>query len=129
VLKGIAKNRVLTVFGCGGDRDRSKRPMMGRAACRYSNRVVITSDNPRSEDPMGIIGEIESGLKGKFSNYDVVPDRREAIKKVISLAKEGDIVLIAGKGHEDYQIVKDKVLHFDDREVAGEALRESGVRV
>lgn len=122
ILKSIAVGKVRTVFGCGGDRDRSKRPLMGAAACRLSDRVVITSDNPRSEDPLDIIKEIESGIKGKFSNYDIVPDRREAIRKAITSAKAGDIVLIAGKGHEDYQIIKEDVIHFDDREVAAEML-------
>ena len=123
ILKDVTKNRVLTVFGCGGDRDRLKRPLMGLAACKLSDRVIITSDNPRSENPLDIIREIESGIRGKFSNYDIVPDRREAIRKAISSAGEGDAVLIAGKGHEDYQVVKDSVIHFDDREVAAEMLR------
>ena len=123
ILKNIGKGKVITVFGCGGDRDRSKRPLMCRAACKYSDRVIITSDNPRSEDQLRIIDEIESGIRAEFSNYDIVPDRRDAIIKAISLAEDGDIVLIAGKGHEDYQIVGERVLHFDDREVADEALR------
>lgn len=124
ILKNVAKGKVWTVFGCGGDRDKSKRPLMGIAACKFSDRVVITSDNPRSEDPLDIIKDIESGLKGKFSNYDIVPDRREAIRRALTSAAEGDIVLIAGKGHEDYQIVKDTVIHFDDREVAAQILFE-----
>ena len=97
---------------------------MGHAACELSDRVIITSDNPRFEDPLGIIDEIESGVKGKFSNYDVVADRYEAIAKAIGLASAGDIVLIAGRGHEDYQIIKDKVIPFDDRVVAREILKE-----
>jgi len=124
ILKDIAGRRVWTVFGCGGDRDRSKRPLMGLAACKFSDRVIVTSDNPRNEEPMGIIRDIESGIKGKFSNYDIVPDRREAIRKAVSSAMKGDIILIAGKGHEDYQIIKDKVMHFDDREVVREILNE-----
>lgn len=125
ILKNIAVGEVWTVFGCGGDRDRSKRPLMGMAACKFSDRVIITSDNPRSEEPLDIIREIESGVKGKFSNYDIVPDRRDAIQKAISSAAEGDIVFIAGKGHEDYQIIKDEVIHFDDRVVAMEMLADN----
>jgi len=122
ILKEIAGRKVLTVFGCGGDRDRSKRPLMGISACKFSDQVIITSDNPRSEEPMDIIRDIESGIKGNFSNYDIVPDRREAIQRAISSAAEGDVVLIAGKGHEDYQIVKGKTIYFDDRKVASEML-------
>ncbi len=128
MLKKSASARILTVFGCGGDRDRSKRPLMGAAACRFSDMAIVTSDNPRFEDPMEIIRDIEAGIKGHFSNYDIVPDRREAIQKAISAAKDGDIVLIAGKGHEDYQIVKDSVTHFDDREVAAEMLTKKSER-
>ena len=124
ILKEISKGKIWTVFGCGGDRDRSKRPLMGTAACKFSDRVIITSDNPRSEEPGDIIKDIESGIKGKFSNYDIVPDRREAIRKAVSSAAAGDIVLIAGKGHEDYQMIKEKVIHFDDREVAAEMLAQ-----
>ena len=118
ILKDISGGRVWTVFGCGGDRDKSKRPLMGAAACKFSDRAIITSDNPRSEEPLDIIRDIESAVLGKFSNYDIVPDRREAIQKAITSAEEGDIVLIAGKGHEDYQIVKDRVFHFDARSIA-----------
>ncbi len=122
IIKEITEHEVWTVIGCGGDRDRTKRPLMGRAACKFSDHVIITSDNPRSEEPLDIIKDIESGIKGEFANYDIVPDRRDAIQKAIASAAEGDIVLIAGKGHEDYQIIKDKVIHFDDREVALEML-------
>ena len=124
ILKEIAGREVWTIIGCGGDRDKTKRPLMGLAACKFSDRVIITSDNPRSEEPLDIIRDIEAGVKGKFSNYLIVPDRREAIRKAITSAMEGDIILIAGKGHEDYQIVKDSVIHFDDREVAAEMLTE-----
>lgn len=124
ILKEMSVHKVWTVFGCGGDRDVSKRPLMGLSACKFSDRVIITSDNPRSEEPAEIIRGIETGIKGRFFNYEIVPDRREAIRKAIFSAAEGDIVLIAGKGHEDYQIVKDDVIHFDDREVAMEALSE-----
>ena len=124
ILKSISEREVWTVFGCGGDRDRSKRPLMGLAACKLSDRVIITSDNPRSEEPLDIIRDIESGIKGRFSNYDIIQDRREAIRKAITSAMKGDMVLIAGKGHEDYQIIKENVIHFDDREVAAEILAE-----
>lgn len=124
LLKGTAEKRIITVFGCGGNRDRTKRPLMGIAACELSDRAVITSDNPRFEDPTVIIGEIESGIKGKCSNYDIVIDRREAIGRAFELASPGDVVLIAGKGHEDYQIIKDDVIAFDDRVVAAEILRK-----
>ena len=129
--------RIITVFGCGGDRDRKKRPLMGRAAAAGSQLVVVTSDNPRSEEPLAIIQEIEPGIKaagldkiteaaakqGK-RGYLVVPDRREAIRLAVSLARPGDAVLVAGKGHENYQIWGSERRHFDDREEVAEALKE-----
>lgn len=117
-LRQVAGKRVITVFGCGGNRDRSKRPRMGKVACRFSDHVIVTTDNPRFEDPRAIIGEIEAGIAGKFSNYIIEPDRSAAIEKALNSAVEGDIVVIAGKGHENYQIVRDRVLSFDDRVVA-----------
>ena len=125
ILKTVAKKRVVTVFGCGGNRDRTKRPLMGRVACELSDRVIITSDNPRFEDPAGIIDEIEKGVKGKFFNYSIEPDRLKAIGKALKFASKDDIVVIAGKGHENYQIVKDKILPFDDREVVKKILKEA----
>jgi len=140
VLKNLAtfrKSRIITVFGCGGDRDRGKRPLMGRAALRGSDIAIMTSDNPRSEDPLAILGEIEAGVTGegveKFSReelldrtpprgYAVIPDRLTAIETAIAIARPGDIVLIAGKGHEDYQIVGARRLFFDDRLAARAAL-------
>lgn len=122
LLRGVAKNRIITVFGCGGNRDRQKRPLMGRAACRYSDRVIITSDNPRFEDPNKIIKEIESGIRSDFSNYEIVTDRRKAIEKALEAASANDIIVIAGKGHENYQIIKDRALPFDDCEIAREIL-------
>jgi len=122
LLKAVAGKKILTVFGCGGDRDTGKRPLMGRAACEFSDHVIITSDNPRSEDPLKIILDIEKGIRGKFSNYDIVPDRYKAIEKALRLASIDDIVVIAGKGHENYQVIADKVLAFDDRQVAREIL-------
>ena len=122
VLREVSKAKVITVFGCGGDRDRNKRPLMGKAACKLSEHVIITSDNPRSEEPADIVDEIVSGVRGNFSNYEVEIDRRKAIEKALDLAEVGSIVIIAGKGHENYQIIKDKVLPFDDREVVREIL-------
>ncbi|MCM2324691.1 MAG: UDP-N-acetylmuramoyl-L-alanyl-D-glutamate--2,6-diaminopimelate ligase [Oligoflexia bacterium] len=115
-------HRLLTVFGCGGDRDRKKRPVMGRMAAEQSDRVFVTSDNPRTEDPEAIIQEIMTGIADR-SNCGVEPDRRKAIFAAIAEAKPGDVVLIAGKGHEDYQILGNRKIHFDDREVAAEALQ------
>lgn len=115
--------RVITVFGCGGDRDPAKRPLMGKAAGDASDVVVVTSDNPRSEDPVGIILQVEDGLRPTGASYTVVTDRRAAIRHAFTLATAGDSVLIAGKGHEDYQIFADRTIHFDDREVAREELR------
>lgn len=123
LLRGVARKRIVTVFGCGGNRDKTKRPLMGRVACEYSDHVIITSDNPRFEEPGDIIGEIVDGVKDKFSNYDVVVARHEAIGKAFEHASDGDIVVIAGKGHENYQIVKDSVMPFDDRKVALELLK------
>jgi UDP-N-acetylmuramoyl-L-alanyl-D-glutamate--2,6-diaminopimelate ligase len=120
VLLAIQGRPVITVFGCGGDRDRTKRPVMGEIATRLSKHVVLTSDNPRSEDPNAILGEIVAGITAK--NYEVVPDRREAIRAAIRDAKPGETVLIAGKGHEDYQLIGSEKRHFDDREEARMAL-------
>ena len=109
------------VFGCGGDRDAGKRSIMGRAALA-ADHSIVTSDNPRSEDPLAIIADITSGMEEGRGAFDVCPDRREAIAMAIRMARPGDCVLIAGKGHEDYQLVGGKVLHFDDREVAAQEL-------
>lgn len=116
--------RILTVFGCGGDRDRAKRPLMGAAAGELSDRVILTSDNPRSEDPLRILADAEVGLQRVDADYAREPDRRKAIAKALSEAAAGDIVLIAGKGHETYQQVGDEKLPFDDRETARELLQE-----
>jgi UDP-N-acetylmuramoyl-L-alanyl-D-glutamate--2,6-diaminopimelate ligase len=140
VLQNLArfrKGRIITVFGCGGDRDRGKRPLMGRAAAEQSDRVIVTSDNPRTEEPLAIIGAIEGGIDanvmkkispeelraaGAGKTYTVVADRREAIGLAIGMASPDDIVLIAGKGHEDYQIIGTVTIPFDDRTVGREAL-------
>lgn len=123
LLGSVKEKRIITVFGCGGDRDMKKRPCMGKAACELSDHVVVTSDNPRSEEPEKIISDIEYGIRGRFSNYEISVDRRQAIEKALFIARDGDIVVIAGKGHENYQIIKDKVLHFDDKETAMEILK------
>ncbi len=121
--------RLIAVFGSGGDRDRLKRPLMGAAAVSLADLTVITSDNPRSEDPLRIIREIEEGAKkvwGQGRGYVIIPDRAMAIREALSLAQRGDMVVIAGKGHETYQILGDRTIPFDDRQVAREALRELG---
>lgn len=114
------RHRLITVFGCGGDRDRAKRPVMGRLAETLSDVVIVTSDNPRTEEPAAIIAEIRAGMLG--STYKVEPDRKKAIQLAIAQALPGDLVLIAGKGHEDYQIIGTRKTPFDDRKVAAEAL-------
>jgi len=118
--------RVITVFGCGGDRDRTKRPLMGEAAGRGSDFVVLTSDNPRSEDPLAIINDAVVGLQRSGTRYKTEPDRRAAIAVAISEARSSDIVLIAGKGHEKVQISRTGTVPFDDREVAADVLGELG---
>jgi UDP-N-acetylmuramoyl-L-alanyl-D-glutamate--2,6-diaminopimelate ligase len=122
-VRALTPGRVITVFGCGGDRDPEKRAPMGEAAGALSDVVVVTSDNPRSEDPTDIILRIQEGLRRTGGDIHVEVDRRRAIALALGLACEGDTVLIAGKGHEDYQIFADRTIHFDDREVAREELR------
>ncbi len=119
-LKRVSEGKLIVVFGCGGDRDRGKRPLMGRVASEIADYVVITSDNPRSESPEAIVADIMEGIAGK--NYTVVLDRAEAIEKAVSIAKKGDVILVAGKGHEDYQIIGNRRIHFDDREVVRKVL-------
>lgn len=119
-LRRLGPPRILTVFGCGGDRDRGKRPLMGRAASQGSDLVFVTSDNPRSEDPLAILADILPGIEGP---HRVIPDRAEAIAAAIGEARPGDIVLIAGKGHETYQQLGSETIPFDDRLVAAEVLR------
>jgi UDP-N-acetylmuramoyl-L-alanyl-D-glutamate--2,6-diaminopimelate ligase len=132
--QALKTGRIITVFGCGGDRDRGKRPKMGEAAVRYSDVVILTSDNPRTEDPISILEHVETGVIEAMRQrphvlYRKVPDRREAIETAVREAHRGDIVLIAGKGHEDYQIIGTKKVHFDDREVARNAIERLGIRV
>jgi UDP-N-acetylmuramoyl-L-alanyl-D-glutamate--2,6-diaminopimelate ligase len=119
----VTRGRIITVFGCGGDRDRSKRAPMGEAAASSSDLIILTSDNPRHEDPLQILADAEAGLRAVGKPYEKIPDRRAAIQRAIDEARAGDVVVIAGKGHEDYQLIGDEVLHFDDREVARESLK------
>jgi UDP-N-acetylmuramoyl-L-alanyl-D-glutamate--2,6-diaminopimelate ligase len=126
--RSLNPRRVITVFGCGGDRDRTKRPVMGQVAGQGSDLVIVTSDNPRSEDPLQIINDILVGARRTDTRTIVEPDRAAAIKKAVSEAGAGDFVLLAGKGHETYQIFRDRTIHFDDRESASEALRSFGFR-
>ena len=121
-VKIYAKGRVVSVFGCGGDRDRTKRPIMGEISGRLADFTIITSDNPRTEDPEKILIDVEEGIKKTRGKYTVITDRRAAINYAIKNAIKDDIIVIAGKGHETYQIFKDETIHFDDREVAREAI-------
>jgi len=122
--RDLTKGRIITVFGCGGDRDKTKRVPMGEVAGRHSDLVIVTSDNPRTENPLAIIEEIEKGLQNTNCPYLSISDRREAIHQAIFKAKPDDVVIIAGKGHETYQIVGSEKYHFDDREIAREALEK-----
>jgi UDP-N-acetylmuramoyl-L-alanyl-D-glutamate--2,6-diaminopimelate ligase len=132
--EALKAGRIITVFGCGGDRDRGKRPKMGAAAVRYSDVVILTSDNPRTEDPHAILDQVEGGVieglqQRPHVQYRKIADRRQAIEEAVREARSTDMVLIAGKGHEDYQIVGTEKLHFDDREVARSAIQRLGIRV
>jgi len=126
VARAMDPKRVITLFGCGGDRDRSKRPLMGMAAGELSDYVVLTSDNPRSEDPLAIMNDAMVGLRRFDTPHTAEPDRERAIRKAIENAAPGDVVILAGKGHETYQILKDGPIPFDDREVARRVLRGFG---
>ena len=123
-LKEYTEGRLITVFGCGGDRSKTRRFEMGEVSGKLSDHTVITSDNPRTEDPMAIIDNIVTGISKTDGEYEIVPDRAEAIRHAISMAGNGDTVLIAGKGHEDYQIFADRTIHFDDAEQAAKAVSE-----
>jgi len=116
------ESRLICVFGCGGDRDRGKRPQMGRVAAQLADRVVVTSDNPRSEEPGHIIGDIVAGVRGGAGGIEIEPDRRAAILRAVAGARRGDIVLVAGKGHETYQEIRGARHPFSDAAVAREAL-------
>jgi UDP-N-acetylmuramoyl-L-alanyl-D-glutamate--2,6-diaminopimelate ligase len=128
VARTLNPKRVITVFGCGGDRDRTKRPIMGQVAGELSDVVFVTSDNPRSEDPLQIMNDVLVGSGRTDTRTIAEPDRAIAIRKAIEEANAGDIVLLAGKGHETYQIFRDRTIHFDDREVAREVLQSFGFR-
>ena len=123
-LREIAKGRIVTVFGCGGDRDKTKRPKMGKIAAELSDFCVVTSDNPRSEDPHAIIEDILVGMKGVSTPYVVVENRKEAIHWAMEHARRDDIILLAGKGHETYQILPTGTIHFDEREAVAQILQE-----
>jgi UDP-N-acetylmuramoyl-L-alanyl-D-glutamate--2,6-diaminopimelate ligase len=126
VARGLTTKRIITLFGCGGDRDRTKRPLMGQAAAESSDFVVLTSDNPRSEDPLGIINDALVGLRRHDTPHVIEPDRALAIRRAVEEAKDGDIVILAGKGHERYQVLAGKTIDFDDRVVARDVLRGFG---
>jgi UDP-N-acetylmuramyl-tripeptide synthetase len=122
-VRGLGPRRVITVFGCGGDRDRTKRPLMGAVAARLSDVVILTSDNPRSEPPEAILDEIRRGIPAsRAQDTLVIPDRRDAIARALEMGREGVCVVIAGKGHETYQVLRDRTVPFDDRQVARDAL-------
>ncbi|WP_027408229.1 UDP-N-acetylmuramoyl-L-alanyl-D-glutamate--2,6-diaminopimelate ligase [Anoxybacillus tepidamans] len=121
-IRQFARGRVCVVIGCGGDRDRTKRPLMAQIAVQYADTAIFTSDNPRSERPEDILKDMENGVVGQ--RYVSIVDRKEAIRYAVHNASEGDVILIAGKGHETYQIIGDRTLHFDDRLVAREAIKE-----
>lgn len=127
----FVQGRLITVFGCGGDRDKGKRPLMGAVSAKYSDYSILTSDNPRTEEPLEILKSIEEGIKPLVTKdqYTVIPERREAIKHAIAMAQKGDIVMIAGKGHETYQIIGNQVLPFDDRVEARSVLEQLQRRI
>ncbi|HEV2202523.1 MAG TPA: UDP-N-acetylmuramoyl-L-alanyl-D-glutamate--2,6-diaminopimelate ligase [Bryobacteraceae bacterium] len=126
IARELATGGVITLFGCGGDRDRTKRPLMGMAAAELSDFVLLTSDNPRSEDPLDIMNDAMVGLSRFDTPHIAEPDRERAIRKALEMARPGDVVLLAGKGHETYQILKDQTIHFDDRETARRILHSLG---
>lgn len=123
-LKPYAENRLICLFGCGGNRDSAKRPKMAVASAKYADKIIVTSDNPRNENPEEIIKEILTGLENSAVSYDVVTDRRKAIYHALKIAEKGDIIVLAGKGHEDYQILENnRHIHFDEREVVADGLK------
>lgn len=128
-IEDLVKNKVIIVFGCGGDRDKDKRPKMGKVAAEYGDYIFITTDNPRSEKPESIIEDIEKGFINNEKKYEIIVERKNAINNAIKMADENDIVVIFGKGHETYQVFKDQTIHFDDREVAREAIRSKKERI
>ena len=123
-VKIYTKGRVISVFGCGGDRDKNKRPMMGEASGRVADYTIITSDNPRSEEPEEIVKDIEKGIKKTKGKYECIVDRVEAIKKAIKMANTKDIIVLAGKGHEQYQEIKGKRYPFDEVKIVNDIIEE-----
>ena len=123
-LRAVTKGRLICLFGCGGDRDHEKRPIMGRIAADNADYVIVTSDNPRTEEPESIIAQIVVGLEGCQTPYKVICDRIEAIHYAIDMAEDGDVILLAGKGHEDYQVIGHEKIHMDEREIVADYLRE-----
>ena len=123
-ISEVEKNRLIVLFGCGGDRDRTKRPKMGAIAMNNADYVIVTSDNPRTENPRAIINDILEGMKNSPVPVEVIENRIEAIKKCVQIAQKGDIIVLAGKGHETYQILNEGTIHLDEREVVAEALAE-----
>ena len=123
-VKIYTKGRVISVFGCGGDRDKNKRPMMGEASGRVADYTIITSDNPRSEDPEQIVKEIEEGIKKTKGKYECIVNRVDAIRKAISMAGTKDIIVLAGKGHEQYQEIKGKRYPFDENKIVNDIIEE-----
>ncbi|MGK0468026.1 glutamate ligase domain-containing protein, partial [Clostridium sp.] len=120
--RGFTKSKLISVFGCGGDRDKTKRPIMGKIGTDLSDYSVITSDNPRNEEPLEIIKDVVCEIQKQ--NFEIIENRREAIKRAIEIAEKDDVIVIAGKGHEDYQVLKGKTIHFDEREVVFEIIKE-----
>jgi UDP-N-acetylmuramoyl-L-alanyl-D-glutamate--2,6-diaminopimelate ligase len=118
----FTKGKLICVFGCGGDRDKTKRPIMGNIGSQLCDISVITSDNPRNEDPLEIINEIVEGIEK--DNFEIIESRKAAIERAMEIASPGDVIVIAGKGHEDYQVLKGKTIHFDEREVVSEIIKE-----
>ncbi|SIR00682.1 UDP-N-acetylmuramoyl-L-alanyl-D-glutamate--2,6-diaminopimelate ligase [Halanaerobium kushneri] len=120
----MEKNRLIVLFGCGGDRDRSKRPVMASLAEKYADYTIVSNDNPRSEDPENIFAEIKKGFSKKFNAYEIIPDRKKAIEKAIQIAEKNDLVMLLGRGHEQYQILKNRKIKLDDRQIAHQAAVE-----
>ena len=127
-LRAFANGRIITVFGCGGDRDKSKRSVMGEIASELSDYLIVTSDNPRSENPQEIIKDILKGCKNAEITVETVENRRKAIERALAIGEKDDIILLAGKGHETYQILGDKKIHFDEREIVSEYLNREVIK-
>ena len=123
-VKIYTKGRVISVFGCGGDRDKNKRPVMGEISGRVADYTIITSDNPRTEEPEAIVKDIENGIKKTKGKYECIVDRTEAIRKAIKMANKRDIIVLAGKGHEQYQEINKKRYPFDENKIVKEIIKE-----